>query len=113
MATASIRALFAELRRELVPIVQAICEQPPANDACLRGPFGEVEQLDFGLSVIRRIGYDFGSGRLDKTLHPFCTRLSAGDVRITTRVDESDIREALFSNLDEPCALRAGRRSGA
>jgi carboxypeptidase Taq len=101
MTAASIRELFAELRRELVPIVQAICDQPPANNACLHGFFGEVAQLDFGLSVIKQIGYDFDRGRLDKTLHPFCTRLSAGDVRITTRVDESDIREALFSNLHE------------
>ena len=60
-----------------------------------------TSQLDFGLSVVKRIGYDFDRGRLDKTVHPFCTRLSAGDVRITTRVDESDIREALFSNLHE------------
>jgi carboxypeptidase Taq len=101
MTTASIRALFAELRRELVPIVQAICSQPPADDVCLRGSFGEAEQLEFGLSVVKRIGYNFDRGRLDKTLHPFCTRLSAGDVRITTRIDESDIREALFSNLHE------------
>ena len=51
--------------------------------------------------MIKRIGYDFDRGRLDKTVHPFCTRLSAGDVRITTRVYESDIRQALFSTLHE------------
>jgi carboxypeptidase Taq len=101
MTTASIRALFAELRSELVPIVEAICSQSLADDACLRGYFGEAEQLNFGLSVVKRIGYDFDRGRLDKTLHPFCIKLSTGDVRITTRVDESDIREALFSNLHE------------
>jgi carboxypeptidase Taq len=101
MTTASIRTLFAELRDELVPIVTSICNQPVANDACLHGSFGEPAQLDFGLSVVKRMGYDFDRGRLDKTLHPFCTRLSAGDVRITTRVDESDVREALFSTLHE------------
>ena len=101
MTTASIRMLFAELRNELVPIVQAICNQPAADDGCLRGSFGEPAQLDFGLSVFKRIDYDFDRGRLDKTVHPFCTRLSAGDVRITTRVDESDVREALFSTLHE------------
>jgi carboxypeptidase Taq len=101
MTTASIRMLFSELRSELVPIVRAICNQPAADDGCLRGSFGEPTQLDFGLSVIKRIGYDFDRGRLDKTVHPFCTRLSAGDVRITTRVYESDVREALFSTLHE------------
>jgi carboxypeptidase Taq len=101
MTTASIRSLFAELRDELAPIVSAIINQPAADDACLHGSFGEPAQLDFGLSVVKQMGYDFDRGRLNKTLHPFCTRLSAGDVRITTRVDESDIREALFSTLHE------------
>src|SRR5215470_18014815 len=101
MTTASIRTLFVELRDELVPIVADICNQPAAADACLHGSFGEPAQLDFGLSVVKRMGYDSDRGRLDKTLHPFCTRLSAGDVRITTRVDESDVRDALFSTLHE------------
>jgi carboxypeptidase Taq len=81
--------------------VGAISNQPVPDDGCLRGSFGEPAQLDFGLSVVKRIGYDFDRGRLDKTVHPFCTRLSAGDVRITTRVYESDIRQALFSTLHE------------
>jgi carboxypeptidase Taq len=101
MTTASVRTLFAELRNDLMPIVRAICSQTPADDGCLRGSFDEPAQLDFGFSVVKRIGYDFDRGRLDKTPHPFCTRLSAGDVRITTRVDESDVREALFSTLHE------------
>jgi carboxypeptidase Taq len=101
MTTALIRMLFARLNDELVPIVSALCNQPAADNGCLHGFFGEPAQLGFGLSVVKRIGYDFDRGRLDKTLHPFCTRLSAGDVRITTRVDESDVREALFSTLHE------------
>ena len=67
MTTASIRSLFSELRSELVPIVRAICNQPAADDGCLRGSFGEPAQLDFGLSVVKRIGYDLDRGRLDKT----------------------------------------------
>ena len=45
MTTAAIRTLFAELRRELLPIVRAITEQPPADDRCLRQTFGEPAQL--------------------------------------------------------------------
>jgi len=41
------------------------------------------------------------SGRLDLTHHPFCSRFSAGDVRITTRVNENDLGDALFSTLHE------------
>jgi carboxypeptidase Taq len=93
--------LFAGLRTELVPIVRAVTEHSKVDDRCLKGHFSESAQLTFGESVIRRIGYDFERGRLDKTVHPFCTRLSAGDVRITTRVFENELTQALFSSLHE------------
>jgi carboxypeptidase Taq len=101
MTTATVRALFAELRRELVPIVRAITQQPAADDRCLRGSFPEAAQLDFSLAVARRVGYDLERGRLDTTHHPFCTKFSSGDVRITTRVNAGDIGEALFGTLHE------------
>jgi carboxypeptidase Taq len=101
MTAASVRALFAGLKRELVPIVRAISEQPALDDSCLKDSFGEAPQLAFGLAVIRQLGYDFSRGRLDKTHHPFCTRFSAGDIRITTRVREDDLGDALFSSIHE------------
>jgi carboxypeptidase Taq len=101
LTTAAVQRLFAELRRELIPMVRAICDQPPADDGCLRRSFGEAAQLSFGLSVAAQMGYDLERGRLDKTRHPFCSKFAAGDVRITTRVHENDIRDALFSTLHE------------
>jgi carboxypeptidase Taq len=101
MTTALIRKLFAELRQELVPIVRAIAEQPLAEDRCLHQSFAEPAQLAFGLRVARAFGYDLERGRLDKTHHPFSTRIAAGDVRITTRVQQNDIGDALFSTLHE------------
>jgi carboxypeptidase Taq len=101
MTTASIQTLFAALRRELVPIVRAIAAEPVADDRCLRGVFGEAAQLAFSLDVVGRLGYDLNRGRLDKTHHPFSTRFGAGDVRITTRVREDDLGDALFSTVHE------------
>jgi len=101
MTTASVLALFKELRAELVPIVRAIAEQQPANDGCLRGTFPEAAQMEFGRAAVKRFGYDLERGRLDKTHHPFCTKFAGGDVRITTRVYESDVGQALFSTLHE------------
>jgi carboxypeptidase Taq len=101
MTTATVQRLFAELRQKLVPLARAICDQAPPGDAFLRRSFAEPEQLAFGLSVARQLGYDIERGRLDKTHHPFCTRFSVGDVRITTRVRENDLGDALFSTLHE------------
>jgi len=101
MSAASVRAVFTQLRDQLVPIVQAITSQPPADDACLHQHFPEAQQLAFGLEVIKRFGFDFERGRQDKTHHPFMTKFSLGDVRITTRVRENDLGEAIFSTMHE------------
>jgi carboxypeptidase Taq len=101
MKASTVRALFADLRAQLVPIVQAITEQPPADDACLKRHYPEPIQLAFGEQVIRRYGYDFDRGRQDKTHHPFMTKFSLGDVRITTRFDERNLGDGLFSTLHE------------
>ena len=101
MKAATVSALFSELRRELVPIVQAITSQPAADDSCLHMNYPEKEQEAFGIDVVRALGYDFERGRLDKTHHPFTTRFAAGDVRITTRYDEHNFGDAFFSTVHE------------
>jgi carboxypeptidase Taq len=101
MKAASVSQLFKELRQRLVPIVKAITSQPEADDAALRKHFPEAQQLEFSAEVVRLLGYDFKRGRIDKTHHPFTTKFSIGDVRITTRVKENYLGEALFSNIHE------------
>lgn len=101
MSTESIKSVFGDLRRELVPFV----EQLTSSDAIDRSPvtqeFDEGQQLAFGGRIIADFGYDFERGRQDKTHHPFMTKFSLGDVRITTRSQPDDLTEALFSTLHE------------
>lgn len=101
MKSESVRALFTQLRQQLVPIVQAITSQGPADNRCLLQSYPEDQQLAFGLGIVKQFGYDLTRGRQDKTHHPFMTKFSLGDVRITTRVKENDLSEALFSTLHE------------
>ena len=101
MKASTIKALFDGLREQLVPIVRAITSQPPADDSCLRQHFPEAQQLAFGRQVVERFGYDFSRGREDKSPHPFTTKFSLDDVRITTRVKEDFLGEALFSSMHE------------
>ncbi|MEQ1833177.1 MAG: carboxypeptidase M32 [Candidatus Eisenbacteria bacterium] len=101
MKAADVKALFGQLRSRLVPIVRAITSRPLADDSCVRQHAPEGQQLAFGLEVIERFGFDFQRGRQDKTHHPFMTKFSLGDVRITTRVREDEITDALFSTLHE------------
>jgi carboxypeptidase Taq len=101
MKATTLRTLFAQLRRELIPIVQAITSQPPADDSCLRKHYPQADQLAFGEEVIKTLGFDFNRGRRDLTHHPFMTSFSLGDVRITTRVNEDDLGYSLFSDIHE------------
>ncbi len=101
MKAQTVGQVFAELRAQLVPIVQAITAQDPADDSCLRHHFPEDKQLTFGLQVIEDFGYDFARGRQDKTHHPFATKFSIGDVRITTRVKGDFLGECIFSTMHE------------
>jgi len=101
MKTDTIRSLFSELRARLVPLAQAITSRPPADNSFLMRPSRVDDQLAFGIEVIRRYGYDFDRGRQDLTRHPFMTKFSIGDVRITTRVKEDDLTDSLFSTLHE------------
>lgn len=101
MGADSVRAIFAQLRAELAPLAQAICDQAAADDSCLHRGFAEERQAAFGERVIRAFGYDFSRGRQDKTHHPFMIKFSLGDVRITTRFREDDLSDGLFSTLHE------------
>ncbi len=101
MKATDVKRVFAELRQELVPIVSAITSQEPADDSCLHQYFPEEKQLAFGLEVAQQFGYDMNRGRQDKTHHPFMTKFSLGDVRITTRAKEDFLGDALFSTLHE------------
>ena len=101
MTVATIRPLFKTLRDGLVPMVDAICRQAPADDSCLTGPFPIDQQMVYGRLLAEKVGYDFHRGRLDTARHPFEARLAYGDIRITTRARENDLGDCLFSVIHE------------
>lgn len=102
LKTAEADRLFAEMKRELVPLVREITGRGPApGNALLLQKFDTSRQEAFGLRVLRDMGYDFKRGRQDRSAHPFTTSFTPYDVRITTRFDEGDLLSALFSTIHE------------
>jgi carboxypeptidase Taq len=96
--------MFEELKEGIVPLVRAIVEQKvdeKGRAAPLYGIFGEAEQEKFGEAVISAFGYDWVRGRQDRSVHPFCINFGPGDVRVTTRFDESWLAPALFGTMHE------------
>jgi len=101
MKASEVSAVFAHLRGELVPLVEAIAERPAPDDTCLRRNFSAAAQWAFGEAVIADFGFDFKCGRQDRSAHPFSTNFATTDVRITTRVDERFLPSGLFGTLHE------------
>ncbi len=100
-STTEVAELFAKLRAELAPLVEAITAQPVSDDSCLRQHFPAAQQLAFATKAATDFGYDLNRGRIDISPHPFCTTFARDDVRITTRVKEDDFSDAFFSILHE------------
>ena len=101
MTVGVLRPLFAELKSQLVPLVEAIAAKPETDQSCLRRKYLKDEQIAFANTLATHIGYDWNRGRNDMTHHPFMTKFSLGDVRITNRAQENDISDALFGTLHE------------
>lgn len=93
--------LFREVEGELAGFVQAIRQKPAIDDHFLRQYYPKQKQWDFGLELLNAIGYDFKAGRQDISPHPFTINFSPEDVRITTRVDEQNIAQMIWSCIHE------------
>jgi carboxypeptidase Taq len=100
--TADVAKVLAELRTQLVPLVQAIMQSGrTAPVEILKREFPVAAQESFGKAAAAAIGFDFKRGRLDVTHHPFCSGMGPHDCRITTRYDERFFNSAFFGILHE------------
>jgi carboxypeptidase Taq len=101
-STGQVLRIFAELRKRLVPLVQAIADAPQAPDpSILKRHYPLAAQKEMGRKIAEAIGFDFAAGRMDTSVHPFCTALGCEDVRFTTRYDEHFFPGAVFGVMHE------------
>ncbi|MGB3408752.1 MAG: carboxypeptidase M32, partial [Jannaschia sp.] len=97
-SAAEMAAMFGRMRPRLVALrARALAGEPAPR---LSGHFPRAAQLALAEEVARGFGYDFTRGRLDLAVHPFSSG-SGMDVRITTRVDEGDPFNCLYSTIHE------------
>jgi carboxypeptidase Taq len=100
MRTPRVAELFAELKAELVPLIAAVSGHK-LDDSCLHGEFPVDRQRQLVLEVVERMGFDRAGWRIDDAVHPFAAGFGSGDVRITTRWDESFFPSALYGAMHE------------
>ncbi len=95
---ATIGAMFDRMRPRLVRLRAAVLAAEAPRK--LTHHFGEPAQLRFSRDLAAAFGYDFTRGRLDMAVHPFSSG-SGNDVRITTRVVETDPFNCFYSTIHE------------
>lgn len=99
--TADIDTLFTEVREKLVGFVKTIAEAQQNDDSFMFKQYDKDQQWEYGLHLLKQMGYDFDAGRQDISPHPFTINFSSKDVRVTTRVNENNINEMMWSCIHE------------
>jgi carboxypeptidase Taq len=100
MSAERIDELFAELSRDLVPLAADLWDRAEGKQIPDLKGFPESDQEAFLKDVVRSLGFDFDRGRIDRSLHPFCSG-SGQDIRMTTRFHEDVPLDSLFSSIHE------------
>lgn len=102
MKSESVDRLFADLKKELVPLAQAIFDRSDrVDDSILRLGYDADRQWAFTLRVIEKLGFDMKRGRQDRSAHPFTMGVAPTDVRLTTRIDEHNLASGLYASIHE------------
>lgn len=100
--TSDLKQLFAGLRPQIAELARIAVERTSrTRPNILHGTYPIAAQQAFNHEVAEAFGFDFDAGRIDTTAHPFCTGLGPGDCRLTTRYNERDFTESLYSVLHE------------
>lgn len=95
---ADIEPMFEALRE---PTNRLLDQQPEPDTSILERSWHVQGQEIFGTEVVARMGFDFEAGRLDETVHPFCSGIGQFDTRLTTRYDEHWLPCSLFGTIHE------------
>jgi len=94
---------FALLLPSLKDLLVKILNKPQVDNSFLKQHFPKSQQWNWGMELIKKLNFDFDAGRQDISDHPFSVSLNKDDVRITTRIDESD-----FGNMTWSCIHETG-----
>ncbi len=98
---AKLTPLFDSLKGGLKELLLKIKSKSSVDISFLKHDFDPAKQFEFGKMLLREMGFNQETSRLDLTSHPFCTTMHPTDVRMTTRIHQDDVMSNIFSALHE------------
>jgi len=101
LTTKEVEKVFVDVKEQLVPFVKEILKKTPPRDEFMYRKYNKDKQWNFGIELLKQLGYDFEAGRQDVSTHPFTIHFNANDVRVTTRTSEDNLHEMIWSTIHE------------
>ena len=102
LKTADVRQVFAAVKAETGPLIQAIAAKGNViDDSFLHQPYSIEAQKAVAPYFAEAVGYDFQRGHIGTATHPFAVSFSKDDARITTRWYKDFLNPFLFGVMHE------------
>ena len=101
LTVAIVDKVFADLKPQLSALLDTIKNKTQIDNSFLHQHFDKDAQWKLGIDILKQMHFDFDAGRQDISEHPFTINFNNNDVRVTTRVDENDFGNMLWSCIHE------------
>ncbi len=101
MTMARYDEFFELIKEKLVPVIKAIKEKPQIDDSFNYLHYPAEQQAKLARVIMDYIGFDFNTGMISTTEHPFTHSLHKNDGRITTHYYENSLISSIFSVIHE------------
>ena len=102
MGTEQIDRLFNEVKEGLLPLLDKIKSSPKIDTMPVdKGTYPVYAQKELQEYLLKYIGFDFDSGAVAETEHPFTTTICRGDVRTTNHYFEKKLLSSIFTAIHE------------
>ncbi|MBQ6551979.1 MAG: carboxypeptidase M32 [Lachnospiraceae bacterium] len=101
MDCAAVDKVFTELREGLASLLPRILEKPAWDLSAFDRHYDIAHEREACLYLLRYVGFDFESGRMDEVEHPLTAGTGRNDVRVSNHFFEDDGIGPLFSIIHE------------
>ncbi len=102
MTVAKLQPMFDHLKTKTLELFKKVdIYKDKVTDGFMKQKFHSEGQIKFVKIISEKMAFDLYYGRMDESVHPFTVAFSPKDVRITTRVNDKDIRTCIYASIHE------------
>ncbi|MED7820007.1 MULTISPECIES: carboxypeptidase M32 [unclassified Francisella] len=101
MTVSKLEPFFNSLKEKIVPLLEKIKSAEQVDTSCIDQEYDIEKQKKYSHKIAKQLGFDFNSGILKESAHPFTLNFNKYDVRMTTRYIKDLFTSSLFSTVHE------------